>query len=425
MNNTSRQDELSQHRQDDILRKLCALLTDKYVCPEAAEQATRALRRIAIAVSRPISAALYAESITQKLQQITHDAHLRLVYDPDRVARMMQPNGQNNHPDGLALARSRNHGFERLERLKGNVGYVDIRHFFPPAISQETAAASMRWIADCDAVIIDLRNNTGGNPSMVQFLCSYFVGKEGPIHLSTITSRPRRTTIEYWTLPDVPGPRMHAVDLTILISGHTFSGGEEFAYNMKHLGRATLIGETTAGGANPAGIDIIDHGFYATIPHATSINPLTGSNWEGVGVKPHIAVPASTALEVAHMRTLTRQIDAAFDATAKEKLLWLREEVESHHHPTTVPIAVLKRYVGQYGDNHVLLEQGRLMYCRRFFRYRLIPLAKATFWLDGPAAGFESRVEFVSDASSTITHLIARFPDGRELVSPRKQQSRL
>ena len=279
----------------------------------------------------------------------------------------------------------------------------------------------MRFIADADAVIIDLRNNTGGNPNMVQFLCSYFVGGATPVHLNSITSRPQRTTTEYWTLPEVPGKRMPEVDLTILTSSHTFSGGEEFAYNMSALKRGTIVGERTAGGANPAGIDIISDDYYAAIPHATPTNPITQSNWEGCGVRPHIETPAQQALEIAHTQALTRLIERESTETAKRKLEWLLEEVVSNYHPVELPPSALERWVGRYGDTKVVLEQGTLIYCRRFFRYRLMPLSETLFWLDGPAAGFESRVKFVIDESNVTTHLAGHFSDGRTIRHLREE----
>lgn len=410
---------LSHGQHSEILQSVGQLLHDKYAFAEKGAQAAIEILARMEQGTYDLDRAEFAEAVTHDLQTITADHHLRVVYDPERVSKFRNPGNQGNHPDPAALAKLRNHGFARVENLKGNIGYVDIHHFFSPEISGDSAAAAMRLITDSDAVIIDLRNSTGGNPNMVQFLCSYFVGGATPVHLNSITSRPQRATTEYWTLPDVPGKRMPDVDLTILTSAHTFSGGEEFAYNLKHLKRASLVGEPTAGGANPAGIDIISDDFYVTIPHATPTNPVTGTNWEGCGVKPHIGVHAAKALELAHTQALSRLIDATIDEVAKKKLQWLLEEIVNRHCPLTLPASTLDRYVGRYGDSEVNLEQDGLIYHRRFFRYRLIPLTETTFWLDGPAAGFESRIEFVSDESGTVSQIVGRFPDGRSVIKRR------
>jgi C-terminal processing protease CtpA/Prc len=91
----------------------------------------------------------------------------------------------------------------------------------------------------------------------------------------------------------------------VLTSDRTFSGGEEFAYNLKHFGRATIVGETTVGGAHPTEPVELPRDFVMGVPNARPVHPVTGTNWEGSGVEPDIAVPAETALEVA-LRRATR-----------------------------------------------------------------------------------------------------------------------
>jgi len=113
-------------------------------------------------------------------------------------------------------------------------------------------------------------------------------------------------TIESWTLPQVAGTRFGGErPLYVLTSKGTFSGGEELAYDLKCLRRAQLIGETTGGGANPTGPpNELDDGFRIFVPWGRPINPVTKTNWEGVGVTPDVSVPASAALEEAHRRAL-------------------------------------------------------------------------------------------------------------------------
>jgi len=412
----------SHEQREALLEAVCKLLKDKYAFPDVASRAVVKIRELSERGSYDglEGEAEFAEAVTGDLQRLTRDSHLRVVFDPVRVDALRGAGTRGGDRDPSEISRLRNHGFARVENLKGNVGYVDIRHFFAPSIAEETAAAAMRCIADSDTVLVDLRNNTGGNPSMVQFLCSYFFGGETPVHLNSITSRPQRKTTEYWTLPHVPGKRMPDVPLYVLVSAHTFSGGEEFAYNMASLERGTVVGESTAGGANPAGIDILSDRFYATIPHATPTNPVTQGNWEGCGVEPHIATHADRALETAHILALQRLAEKAPNETGKAKLRWFLEEVESSYHPIPVPTSTLERYAGRYGDCEVLPE-GDALYCRRrFFRYRLVPLEETLFWLDGPAAGFESRLEFVPDQSGAIGYLVGRFPDGREITHHRE-----
>ncbi len=410
--------KLNSSERREILEAALERIDEKYVFPDVAKLIIADILEKATANGYDDfdEAASFAEAVTTDLQTTSDDAHLRLVFDPERIAKMRSRVAGGGIAD---LAKLHSNGFARVENLKGGIGYVDIRHFFAPAIAGETAVAAMRFVAGSDAVIVDLRHNTGGNPSMVQFVCSYFFSEDRPIHLNTITSRPQQTSTEYWTLPHVPGIRMPEAALYVLTSGHTFSGGEEFAYNMKSLERGTIIGEATAGGANPAGIDILNDAFYVTVPHATPTNPITGGNWEGCGVTPHIETTSELALETAHRTALGGMIEKAPDPISQTKLEWLLEGAMSVYRPMTLPAADLQNHVGSYGDTDVSLDEGGLILRRKFFAFRLVPLSKTRFWLDGPAAGFEARVEFDRDPSGAASGLRSLYPDGREVWRPR------
>ncbi len=130
---------------------------------------------------------------------------------------------------------------------------------------------------------------------MVQYLCSYFFGEK--VHLNSLYWREGDRTDEFWTLEKVNGTKMPDVPLFVLTSNYTFSGAEEFSYNMQTQKRATLIGETTGGGANPGGTRPINDNLSVFIPTGKAINPITGTNWEGVGVVPEVKVEADVALE--------------------------------------------------------------------------------------------------------------------------------
>jgi tetratricopeptide (TPR) repeat protein len=193
--------------------------------------------------------------------------------------------------------RAENYGFERVERLEGNVGYLKFNYFGPIDRVRETAAAAMRMLAGADAIIFDLRENGGGSPETVRFICSYLFGER--THLNSLYWREGDRTEEFWTLEDLPSERMPDVPVFVLTSNRTFSGAEEFAYNLRTRDRATLVGETTGGGANPGGGYPLPGGLMIFVPEGRAINPVTGTNWEGVGVVPHVEAPAAQALDVA------------------------------------------------------------------------------------------------------------------------------
>jgi C-terminal processing protease CtpA/Prc len=189
-----------------------------------------------------------------------------------------------------------NCAFEKVEWLPSNIGYLKFNGFADPEICGPTVAAAMGFLANVDALIIDLRNNGGGSPEMVAYVCSYLFTER--THLNDLYNRKEDKTTEFWT-KDVPGPRLAKQPVLVLTSKRTFSGAEEFTYNLKNLKRATIIGETTGGGAHPVSGHRIDDHFMIGVPDARAINPITKTNWEGTGVEPDIKVPASDALEVA------------------------------------------------------------------------------------------------------------------------------
>jgi C-terminal processing protease CtpA/Prc len=168
----------------------------------------------------------------------------------------------------------------------------------------------MALLANTDALIIDLRANGGGSPEMVQYLCSYFFEGE-PVHLNDLYFRPENETRQFWTLSWIPGRRYVGKPLYLLTSSRTFSGAEEFAYDMQTQKRATIVGETTGGGANPGGPVDIAAGFEVFVPMGRAINPVTQTNWEGKGVEPEVKCAAAEALVRAHKLALQGLLEKA------------------------------------------------------------------------------------------------------------------
>lgn len=138
---------------------------------------------------------------------------------------------------------------------------------------------------------------------MVAFVSSYLFDKK--THLNDIYSRAENRTEEFWTRDNVPGKKFGGEKpIYVLTAKYTFSGAEEFSYNLQNLKRATIIGEVTGGGAHPVNGQPINNDFMIGVPFARAINPITKTNWEGTGVKPDIEVPAAQALKTAHLAAL-------------------------------------------------------------------------------------------------------------------------
>lgn len=289
-----------------VIDTLLQHLHDHYIFPEVAGEMDTAIHKhVADGAYDSITEGVaLAERLTEHLQEVSHDKHLHVFYSaepqPIREPRPPTPEEIEGWRDEMSLA---NFGFARVERLSGNVGYLDLRGFFPTELAGDTAVAAMNLLAHTSALIVDLRKNGGGSPAMVALLSSYLFDE--PTHLNSLYWREGERTDQFWTLPYIPGKRFGKhKPVYVLTSNYTFSGAEEFTYNLKNLKRATIVGEVTGGGANPGGPASIDEHFGVWIPAGRAINPITQTNWEGTGVTPDIEVPADDALNVAHRAAL-------------------------------------------------------------------------------------------------------------------------
>jgi hypothetical protein len=294
-------------------------LNASYVYPELAKKMEASVREREqrgdyAAITAP---AALAGALTSDLQAVSGDKHLRVVYRSEPASR--RGDGGMDHNRMRAMMTLQNFGFEKAERLPGNVGYLDLRGFPPREVAEATAAAAMNFLANTDALIIDLRKNGGGEPNMVAFLCSYLFGGER-VHLNDLYWRPGNRTDEFWTDPKVPGVRYGNKPVYLLTSHRTFSAAEEFAYDLQNLKRATIVGEVTGGGAHPGGPERINDHFEIWIPTGRAINPVTKTDWEGVGVKPEVSVPQAEALKVAHAAALRKLIADATDPLRRSAL---------------------------------------------------------------------------------------------------------
>ena len=302
---------------DTILKRL----NDSYVFPEVAKAMETSIRdRAAKGEYDQISSSrTFSETLTKDLQAVSKDKHLRVRYShevlPDRQPRA-EPTAEQREQERRDMSWM-NYGFEKVERLRGNTGYISFRGFFGPELGADAVASAMNFVAGTDALIIDLRTNGGGDPEMVALICSYLFGPE-PVHLNDLYWREGNRTEQFWTRKEVTGKRYLNKDVYVLTSKYTFSGAEEFAYNLKNLKRATIIGETTGGGAHPGGGFRINEHFSMFVPTGRAINPITKSNWEGTGVKPDIEVPADQALTLARLLALKKSLPTLTNPGFKE-----------------------------------------------------------------------------------------------------------
>ena len=309
----------------EAFEKLLALLKSDYVEPELAARMESDLRaRQARGEYEEISGCRqFSKLLTDQLQAISHDKHLRVRTKEDVQKRHMG----GSPADFEAHARQTNFGFEKLERLAGNIGYLDLREFMPVGLAGETATGAMAFLANTDALVIDLRQNGGGAPDAVQFLASFLF--EDSVHLNDLYNRPMQETRQFWTLPQVPGKRYLDKEVFVLTSAYTFSAAEEFAYDLQCQHRATIVGETSGGGANPGDIEDLSEHITVFLPSGKAINPVTKTNWEGKGVVPEVPVAADEALGKAHALALEHLLAKETKSERKDELQHALEEARA------------------------------------------------------------------------------------------------
>ena len=272
----------------------------------------------------------FAQKLTEDLQSVSRDKHLSVKFSYGKIPVFQAGRAPSKEliENKLRSMRQVNYGFEKIERLQGNVGYIDLRGFADAEAGLETVAAAMNFVNNTDALIFDLRQNGGGSPEMVALICSYLFG-EKPVHLNSLYRRKGDRTEEYWTKASVAGKRYGDKDIYVLTSNKTFSAGEEFSYNLKNLKRATIIGETTGGGAHPGGMFRINDHFSAFVPDGRAINPITKTNWEGTGVEPDVKVPKEFALKTAYALALNKIAEKTPDEQRKKELRDLAAKTQS------------------------------------------------------------------------------------------------
>jgi hypothetical protein len=238
----------------------------------------------------------FATKLTQDLQDVSHDKHLRVDFSPFKMPPRKEPTPEDEARFHQQMEHS-NCAFNKVEILANNIGYIKFDGFMDASFCGPTVVAAMGFVAHTDAVIFDLRQNGGGQPAMVTLIASYLFDK--PTHLIDIYNRKEDSTTQNWTLSYLPGPRLTKQPAFVLTSKRTFSGAEEFAFDLKNQKRATIVGETTGGGAHPVSGHAVADYFTVGVPFAKSLDPVTKTNWERIGVEPDVKVPAPDALATA------------------------------------------------------------------------------------------------------------------------------
>jgi hypothetical protein len=398
----------------EVVRAIGKELSNNYVFPDVAEKMTAHISKQNKKghYKKITDPEIFANKLTEDLRSISHDKHIRVRFAPEGIARQKQAvsvaDKQKLSQQNIERSKKTNFGFKEVKILDGNVGYLNLTRFEHTRIGGETATAAMRFLSNADAIIFDLRNNGGGNPTMIQLISSYLFDSE-PVHLNNFYWRPKNLNTQTWTLPHVVGNRSPDVPVYVLTSSRTFSAAEEFSYNLKNLKRATLIGETTGGGAHPGGPVIATDRFMIGVPSGRAINPITKTNWEGVGVVPHIKVKSENALTTAHIKAIEALKEKSSDDESIYRYSWVLETLNANNNAVNIDKATLQSFVGSYGPRVVTVENGQLYYQRaKGGKYQLIPIAADKFQIKELSY---FRIQFES-TDDKVTAIIGLYDNG-------------
>lgn len=357
----------------------------------------------------------FARRLYQDAQAINHDGHFGIIAMPPLDPTVVEAN-QEEDPADVERRRRRfkamNYGFKKAEILQGGIGYLRFDQFSRGDEAMAAAAASMNFLSNCNALILDLRQNGGGSASMIRFLCGYLF--EENTHLINWDIRAEKKTVQSYSADYVPGNRITDQPVYILTSDRTFSAAEEFTFDLKNLERAIIVGDTTGGGGHTvAGYSFNFDGFRVgiRIPYGRAYNPENNEGWEGIGVMPDIAVPTEKALEAAQADALRKLVEKEEDEQIAGDYKWALSELESRLNPQKLSEEQMKDYVGVYGPRRILMEDGVLYYQREDRpKYKMSFMGADTF-------RFEEleyfRLGFTRDESGKIVKVMGIYNTGR------------
>ena len=346
----------------DVVDNIATLIENNYFAADKAGDIARSLREGAAAgqFDQLRDPRDLAATLTSRLQPLDH--HFLVTWTPPEQSPSAHQSAQDSGPAMSleTLARRNAYGFHKVEMLPGAIGYLDITTFAdfsfssPNEPARAAADAALALMSTADAIIIDLRNNGGGSPNMVGYLVSAFTPPGTDIyntfkHRDSVESeRPQESYPQ--PLLDVP--------LYILISGRTASAAESTAYTLQAARRAVVVGEPSAGAANPGGEFPAGDGFFVFVSTSTTVNPLTGTNWESTGVKPDVPTSPREALERAEILALESVSAHHPNANETTETRWVLEALRARQSPPSG--APLKDYEGSYVGAQIAAENGHL-----------------------------------------------------------------
>jgi hypothetical protein len=357
-----------------------------------------------------------AEQIEKDINQIHHDPHLHIQYDPGFVAQEYAKPSEEEINQSKKYWKEQNYSFLKVEILPGNVGYLPFNGFVDDIESAKpTIYSALKFLANTNAIIFDLRENQGGSPEMVSQIESYFFKEK--THMNDLINRSAKDTAVFYADPAKADSLNLAMPVYILTSHKTFSAAEDFSYGMQQAKRATIVGEITGGGAHPQMPFSIGQGFVSSIPFARSYNPITKTDWEGTGVIPDVKVDAGKALLKAQELVFTEQLQAANNEKEKHKSEYYLRSLMPTKETNNIPLNLLSQFTGIYPDVTIYLDKNKLFSKNNHNRKvaELKHIANNLFVLEENA-----QIEFLKDSAGRYSSIKIYLNNGSVFEESKK-----
>lgn len=400
-----------------------------YVYPEKAELISKAIKdKYKTGVynklqnRRDLGDMLHAD-----IQNVHHDGHMRVMYFPDFEKSLLTvlPDSLQKKEEEMDLNDQRSHNFHfvKTEIMPGDIGYVRWDGFVGyTKEAQPIYDAAFRFVSNAKALIIDMRYNGGGSPETVNAMLNYFFDKKLP--MNHIIDH-KHDTVKHYSDPSVTAFKLN-MPVYVLTSKRTFSGAEDFTYAMKYAKRATIVGDTTGGGAHPTGPAPLGQGFVLNIPNARSYHEITGTNWEGTGVYPDVFVKGEQALEKTQQMVFNDLLSKASDDSEKKDLKWQLTVIANklalaQNEGKDYTNEELLKFCGEFkpipGPGASTFMLTVILKGGHIYRnipippdWKLIPLGNTRFVYDND--DYNRYMDFILDKNGNVSGLTIYRPDG-------------
>lgn len=402
---------LDQARQQAVIEKTIELVVANYVYPERARAVETALRANAKAgtYSAKIKPDDFLDALNQDMQAAARDKHLRVLNNPRIVAQLKTEaaGAKDVSPEFLRMLRENNFRLRKAESLDGNIGYFKFDNFVELRFVKDALVGAMNFLHSSSALVLDLTDNGGGASETSDFLLSYFL-PEGTRTGESWSRTTNQTTVSTVTRsPDVK--QMLDTPVYVLVSERTASAAEAVAYTLQQAKRAVIVGSRTKGLANAGQHFVIDDRLFVMVPTILNKNAVSGTNWEGAGIAPDIAVAPEKALNSVMANALKSLADGKKDKKEKQRLLFMAQDYASLLSPQAPPAGFLEACTGEYeGDQRFVMKDGSLHFLKGEIDRKMNYMSDHTFTVEGRK---DYRIRFPFDAGRVVRCEVLWFDD--------------